>query len=78
MVNYKAKQPSEKALQPAEKGDKQKAEKKMRAIPSECRVPNSEDRFKKAFSCEICKETAKSNTMGKTRDIFKKIRDNRG
>ena len=51
----------------------------MRDIPSECRVPkNSEDRFLKAFLCEQCKETAKKNTMGKTRDIFKKIRDNKG
>ena len=79
MVNYKAKQPSEKALQLAEKEDKQKAKKKMRDIPSECRVPKkSEDRLKKAFLCEQCKETAKSNTMGKTRDIVKKLRDNRG
>ena len=46
MVNYKAKQPSVKALQLAEKEDKRKAKKKMRDIPSECRVPkNSEDRF---------------------------------
>ena len=30
---------------------------------------------KKAFLSEQCKETEKNNRMGKTRDLFKKIRD---
>ena len=34
-------------------------------------------RDKKAFS-EQCKETEENNRMGKTRDLFKKIRDTRG
>ena len=33
---------------------------------------------KKAFLSEQCKETEKNNRMGKTRDVFKKIRDTKG
>ena len=32
-------------------------------------------RDKKAFSSDQCKEIEKNNRMGKTRDLFKKIRD---
>ena len=32
-------------------------------------------RDKKAFFSDQCKETEEKNRMGKTRDIFKKIRD---
>ena len=32
-------------------------------------------RGKKAFLSEQCKEIEESNRMGKTRDLFKKIRD---
>ena len=35
-------------------------------------------RDKKAFLCDQCKETEGNNRMGKTRDLFKKIRDTRG
>ena len=33
---------------------------------------------KKAFFSHQCKETEEKNRMGKTRDLFKKIRDNKG
>ena len=33
---------------------------------------------KKAFLREHCKEIDESNRMGKTRDLFKKIRDTKG
>ena len=33
---------------------------------------------KKAFLSEQCKETEENNRMGKTRDLFKKIRDTKG
>ena len=33
---------------------------------------------KKAFFSDQCKEVEKSNRMGKTRDLFKKIRDTKG
>ena len=35
-------------------------------------------RDKKAFLSDQCKEIEESNGMGKTRDLFKKIRDNKG
>ena len=35
-------------------------------------------RNKKGFLSEKCKETEESNRMGKTRDLFKKIRDSKG
>ena len=35
-------------------------------------------RNKKAFLSNQCKEIEKSNRMGKTRDLFKKIRDTKG
>ena len=33
---------------------------------------------KKAFFCNQCKEMEGNNRMGKTRDLFKKIRDTKG
>ena len=35
-------------------------------------------RDKKAFLSDHCKEIEKSNRMGKTRDLFEKIRDTKG
>ena len=35
-------------------------------------------RDKKAFLNEQCKEIEENNRMGKTRDLFKKIRDTKG
>ena len=35
-------------------------------------------RNKKAFLGDQCKEIEENNTMGKTRDLFKKIRDTKG
>ena len=35
-------------------------------------------RDKKAFLCDQCKEIEENNRMGKTRDLFKKIKDTRG
>ena len=35
-------------------------------------------RDKKAFLSDQCKETEENNRMGKTRDLFKKIRDAKG
>ena len=39
------------------------------------RIPRRE---KKAFLSDQCKEIEENNRMGKTRDLFKKIRDNKG
>ena len=35
-------------------------------------------RDKKAFLSDKCKEIGENNRMGKTRDLFKKIRDTKG
>ena len=35
-------------------------------------------RDKKAFLSDQCKEIEENNRMGKTRDVFKKTRDNKG
>ena len=35
-------------------------------------------REKKAFLCDQCKEIEENKRMGKTRDLFKKIRDTKG
>ena len=35
-------------------------------------------RGKKAFLCDQCKEKEENNRMGKTRDLFNKIRDTKG
>ena len=35
-------------------------------------------RDRKAFLCDQCKEIEEDNRMGKTRDLFKKIRDTKG
>ena len=35
-------------------------------------------RDKKAFLHDQCKETEENNKLGKTRDVFKKIRDTKG
>ena len=37
-----------------------------------------QQRNKKAFLSDQCKEIEENNRMGKTRDLFKKIRDTRG
>ena len=39
------------------------------------RIPR---RDKKTFLSDQCKETEENNRMGKTRDLVKKIRDNKG
>ena len=45
---------------------------------SECRIPKNSKESKKAFLSDQCKEIEESNRMGKTRDLFKKIRDTKG
>ena len=40
--------------------------------------PKEERGLKKAFLSEQCKEIEENNRMGKTRDLFRKIRDTKG
>ena len=51
---------------------------KGKIYPFECRVPRIARRDKKAFLSDQCKEIEENNRMGKTRDLFKKIRDTKG
>ena len=46
--------------------------------PSERRVHKIARRDQKAFLGEQCKEIEENNRMGKTRDLFKKIRGTKG
>ena len=67
---------SEEASQIAEKRRDMKG-KGEKIYPFECRVPkNSKER--EAFFSHQCKEIEEKNRMGKTRDLFKKIRATKG
>ena len=70
---------SEEALQIAMKrrGVKGKEEKE-RNIYLNAEVQRIARRDKKSFLSDQCKEIEESNRMGKTRDLFKKIRDTKG
>ena len=70
---------SEDALQIAEKrrGKKGKGEKE-RCIHLNAEFQRIARRDKKAFFSDQCKEIEESNRMGKTRDLFKEIRDTKG
>ena len=51
---------------------------KGKIYPFECRVPKNSRRDKKDFLSDQCKEIEENNRTGKSRDIFKKIRDTKG
>ena len=74
----KAKRLSEEALQIAVKrrGAKSKGEKERYKYLNEEFQRIARD--KKAFLINQCKEIEENNRMGKTRDLFKKIRDAKG
>ena len=62
-----------------EKKGSKKQRRKGKIYPFECRVPkNSKERDKKALLSDQCREIEENNRMGKTRDLFKKIRDTKG
>ena len=72
----KAKWLSEEALQIAEKRRESKGKgQKERYTQLNIESQRTARRVKKAFLNEQCKETEENNTMGKTRGLFKKIRD---
>ena len=75
----KAKWLSEKALQIAVKRREAKARgEKERYTHLDAEFQRITRRDKKAFFSNQCKEIEENNSMGKTRDIFKKIRDTKG
>ena len=72
----KAKWPSEEALQIAVKRREVKSKgEKERYKHLNAEFQRTAKRDKKAFLSDQCKEIKENNRMGKTRDLFKKIRD---
>ena len=70
---------SEEAIQIAEKRREVKGKgEKERYIHLNAEFQRIARRDKKAFLSEQCKETEENKRMGKTRDLFKKIRDTKG
>ena len=70
---------SEEALQVAEKRREARGIKeKERYTHLNSEFQRTARRDKKAFFSDQCKEIEENNRMGKTRDLFKKIRDNKG
>ena len=75
----KAKWLSEEALQIAEKRTEVKGKgEKERYIHLNAEFQRIARTDKKAFLSNQCKEIEENNRMGKTRDLFKKIRDTKG
>ena len=75
----KAKWLSEEALQIAVKKREAKSKgEKERYTHMNAEFQRIARRNKKAFLSDQCKETEENNRMGKTRDLFKKIRDIKG
>ena len=71
----KAKWLSEEALKIAEKREVKRKGEKERYIHLKAEFQRIARRDKKAFLSDKCKEIEENNRMGKTRDLFKKIRD---
>ena len=70
---------SEEALQIAEKRREAKGKReKERYAHLDAEFQRIARRDKKAFLSDHCKEIEENNRMGKTRDLFKKIRDTKG
>ena len=70
---------SKEALQLAEKRrDAKGKEEKERYTHLNADFQRIARRNKKAFLSDQCKEIEERNRMGKTRDLFKKIRDTKG
>ena len=75
----KSKWLSEEALQIAVKRKEAKSKgEKERYIHLNAELQRISRRDKKAFLSNQCKEIEENNRVGKTRDLFKKIRDTKG
>ena len=75
----KAKWLSEEALQIAQKRREAKGKgEKERSIPLNVEFQRIARSDKEAFLSDQCKEIEENNRMGKTRGLFKKIRDTKG
>ena len=74
----KAKWLSEEALQIAEKREAKGKGEKERYTHLNAEFQRIARRDKKAFLSDQCKEIEENNRIGKTRNLFKKIRDTKG
>ena len=75
----KAKWLSEEALQiTVKRREAKNKEEKERYSHLNAEFQRTSRRDKKAFISDQCKEIEENNRMGKTRDLFKKIRDTKG
>ena len=74
----KAKWLSEEALQIAVKREAKGKGEKERYTHLNAEVQRITRRDKKVFLSDQCKEIEENNRMGKSRDLFKKIRDTKG
>ena len=75
----KAKRLSGEALQIAMKRKKEKSKgEKERYKHLNAEFQRTARRHKKGFFSNQCKEIEENNRMGKTRELFKKIKDNKG
>ena len=69
---------SEDTLQIAEEREVKGKRERERYTQLNAEFQRTARRDKKAFSSEQCKGIEENNRMGKTRDIFKNIRDTKG
>ena len=69
---------SEEALPIAEKRKEAKDREKQRYTHLNAEFQRIARRENKAFLSDHCKQIQENNRMGKTRDLFKKIRDTKG
>ena len=74
----KAKWLSEEALQTAVKRREAKSKGEEQYTHLNAEFQRIARRDKKAFLSDQCKDIEENNRMGKTRDVFKKIRDTKG
>ena len=75
----KTKRVSEEALQiSCEKKTSKKQRRKGKIYTLNAEFQRTARRDKKAFFREQCKQIEENNTVGNTRDLFKKIRDTKG
>jgi len=74
----KGKRLSEEALQIAVKRREAKSKEEERYKHLNAAFQRIARKDKKVFLSDQCKEIEDSNRMGKTRDLFKKIRDTKG
>ena len=74
----RAKWLSEEALQIAVKREAKGKREKERYTHLNAEFQKIARRDKKAFLSDQCKEVEENNRMGKTRDLFKKIKDDKG